>query len=61
MVFHKVKEEFGGVSNMNNDVALEGGSTPVRTSEALYQAMKLPHPPDDQRVEPTLVARAIRC
>lgn len=48
-VFHKVKEDFGGLSNMSNEYCLEVGGTEVRTSEALYQALKFPHLPGVQR------------
>lgn len=49
VVFHKVKEEFGGLSNMSNEFPLSVGGSAVRSSEALYQAMKFPHLPEVQR------------
>lgn len=49
VVFHKVKEGFGGLSNMSNDFALTLGGRQIRSSEALYQATKFPHLPEVQR------------
>ena len=48
-VFHKVKEEWGGLSNMSNDFPLRIGEIGVGSSEALYQALRFPHQPDWQR------------
>lgn len=45
VVFHKVKEAFGGLSNMSNEFPLVLGGVAIRSSEALYQAMKFPHLP----------------
>jgi ribA/ribD-fused uncharacterized protein len=47
--FHKVNEEWGGLSNMNNDFPLVVAGVRVRSSEALYQAMRFPHRPDWQK------------
>lgn len=49
VVFFKVKEEWGGLSNMSNDFPLRVGGVRVGSSEALYQAMRFPHQPDWQR------------
>ena len=49
VVFHKVKEGFGGLSNMSNEFPLVVGGVAIRSSEALYQAMKFPHLPAVQR------------
>lgn len=49
VVFFKVKEEWGGLSNMSNEFPLVIGGVPVGSSEALYQAMRYPHRPDWQR------------
>jgi ribA/ribD-fused uncharacterized protein len=45
VVFFKVKEEWGGLSNMSNDYPLMIGGVRVGSSEALYQAMRFPHEP----------------
>jgi ribA/ribD-fused uncharacterized protein len=49
VVFFKVQEEWGGLSNMRNDFPLVVGGVRVRSSEALYQAMRFSHRPDWQR------------
>ena len=49
VVFHKVKENFGGLSNMSSDYPLVVDGVAIRSSEALYQAMKFPHLPEVQR------------
>lgn len=49
-VFFTVKERYGGLSNMSNEFSLDVCKERVRSSEALYQAMKFPHLPDVQRV-----------
>lgn len=49
VVFFKVKEEWGGLSNMNNDYPLLVKGIRIGSSEALYQAMRYPHRPDWQR------------
>src|SRR5262245_53783667 len=49
VVFFKVNEEWGGLSNMSNDYPLRVNGQPVGSSEALYQAMRFPHRPDWQR------------
>jgi ribA/ribD-fused uncharacterized protein len=49
VVFHKVKEEWGGLSNMSNEFPLRVEGIDVPSSEALYQALRFPHQPDWQR------------
>jgi ribA/ribD-fused uncharacterized protein len=49
VVVFKVKEEWGGLSNMSNDFPLVVGGVRVGSSEALYQAMRFPHRPDWQQ------------
>ena len=48
-VVFRVKEQFGDLSNMSNVFPLLVQGIPVRSSEALYQAMRYPHQPDWQR------------
>lgn len=48
-VFCKVNEDFGGLSNMSNEYRLEVAGMEVRTTEALYHALKFPHLPGVQR------------
>jgi type I restriction enzyme, S subunit len=48
--FRKTKEEFGGLSNMAAGFPLVVADTPVRTSEALYQACRFPSLPAVQKV-----------
>jgi ribA/ribD-fused uncharacterized protein len=48
VVIFKVQEEWGGLSNMSNDFPLRVGGRRVKSSEALYQAMRFPHRPDWQ-------------
>jgi ribA/ribD-fused uncharacterized protein len=49
VVFYKVNEEYGGLSNMSNDFPLRVNGRRVGSSEALYQACRFPHRPDWQR------------
>jgi len=49
VVFFKVGEEWGGLSNMSNDYPLSVNGLRVCSSEALYQACRFPHRPDWQR------------
>ena len=49
VVFLKTKARFGGLSNMAPGFPLQVNGTCIRTSEALYQACRLPHRPDVQR------------
>lgn len=49
VVFLKVGEEWGGLSNMLNDFPLVIGGVRVGSSEALYQAMRFPHRPEWQK------------
>src|SRR5262249_19895484 len=49
VVFFKVQEEWGGLSNMSNEYPLVVGGVRVGSSEALYQAMRFPHRPDWQK------------
>jgi len=48
--FKKVKEQYGGLSNMAGGYPLVVAGVPIRTSEALYQAMRFPLDPDVQRL-----------
>jgi ribA/ribD-fused uncharacterized protein len=48
VVFFKVGEEWGGLSNMSNAFPLAVGGVRIGSSEALYQAMRFPHRPDWQ-------------
>lgn len=49
VVFHKTKEEFGGLSNMASGYPLRINGVRVLTSEALYQACRFPHLIEVQR------------
>ncbi|MCX7664822.1 MAG: NADAR family protein [Gemmataceae bacterium] len=49
VVFFKVNEEWGGLSNMSNDFPLHVNGLRITSSEALYQAGRFPHRPDWQR------------
>jgi type I restriction enzyme, S subunit len=49
VVFFKVNEEWGGLSNMNNDFPLRVNGLRIGSSEALYQACRFPHRPDWQQ------------
>ena len=49
VIFHKTKEAFGGLSNMCAGYALSVNGIDIRTSEALFQAMKYPNNPDVQK------------
>jgi ribA/ribD-fused uncharacterized protein len=49
VVFFKVGEEYGGLSNLSNDFPLRVNGQPVGSSEALYQACRFPHRPGWQR------------
>lgn len=46
--FRKTSERFGGLSNMASGFPLLVNGVSIRTSEALYQAMRFPHLPDLQ-------------
>jgi type I restriction enzyme S subunit len=48
--FRKTNERFGGLSNMASGFPLEVNGVRIRTSEALYQALRFPHLPDVQRL-----------
>jgi ribA/ribD-fused uncharacterized protein len=48
VVFHRTKDEFGGLSNMASGFPLRVNGVRIRTSEALYQACRFPHRPDVQ-------------
>lgn len=48
-VFFRTKEQWGGFSNMCGGFPLTVGDIDVRSSEALYQALRYPHLPDVQR------------
>lgn len=49
IVFYRINEEWGGLSNMSNDFPLRINGLRVGSSEALYQACRFPHRPDWQR------------
>jgi ribA/ribD-fused uncharacterized protein len=49
IVFYKVSDEYGGLSNMSNDFPLRVNGQPVGSTEALYQACRFPQRPDGQR------------
>lgn len=49
-VFRSTKARFGGLSNMAAGFPLTVGRTPIRTSEALYQACRFPHRPEIQEL-----------
>jgi type I restriction enzyme S subunit len=49
LVFFKVGEEWGGLSNMSNEFPLRVNGLRIGSSEALYQACRFPHRPDWQR------------
>jgi len=42
IIFHKTKAAYGGLSNMCAGFPLSLNNVPIRTSEALYQALKFP-------------------
>lgn len=48
--FRNTREEFGGLSNMAAGFPLVVADTPVRTSEALYQACRFPSLPAVQQI-----------
>ena len=47
-VFHRTKDEHGGLSNMAGGFPLLVNDIQIRTSEALYQACRFPHHPEIQ-------------
>lgn len=47
--FRKTKEAFGGLSNMAGGYPIVINDTYIRTSEALYQAMRFPDYPEIQK------------
>jgi ribA/ribD-fused uncharacterized protein len=49
VVFYKVNEEWGGLSNMSNDFPLRVNGQPAGSTEALYQVCRFPHRPDWQQ------------
>jgi ribA/ribD-fused uncharacterized protein len=49
VVFFKVGEEYGGLSNLSNDFPLRVNGLRVGSTEALYQVCRFPHRPDWQR------------
>ena len=49
VVFHKTKEEFGGLSNMAAGFPICVNEIHIRTSEALYQLCRFPYMPDLQK------------
>lgn len=49
-VFWKTREKFGGLSNMAAGYPLRVNGVRIRTSEALYQALRFPTRPDIQNI-----------
>ncbi len=49
IVFQKNEDAFGALSNMAAGFPLIVNATPIRTTEALYQACRFPNHPDVQR------------
>jgi ribA/ribD-fused uncharacterized protein len=49
VVFHKTKDEFGGLSNMAAGFDLRVNNVSILTAEALYQACRFPHCPGIQQ------------
>ena len=49
IVFYRVNEELGGLSNMFNDFPLCVNGVPIGSSEALYQACRYPRHADWQK------------
>lgn len=49
-VFWKTREKFGSLSNMAAGFPLEVNGVKIRTSEALYQALRFPSRPDVQSI-----------
>lgn len=49
IVFRSTREEYGGLSNMAAGFPIVVNNTFVRTSEALYQALRYPNHPEIQR------------
>lgn len=47
-IFFKVKENFGGLSNMSNDFPIQVNGYKIANTEALYQACRFPDYPDIQ-------------
>ena len=48
-VFRRTKEQFGDLSNMAGGFPLLVNDTTIKTSEALYQALRFPTLPEVQR------------
>jgi hypothetical protein len=51
-VFFRVRQEFGGLSNMAGGYSLRVNGLAIATPEALYQACRFPHRPDWQEEIP---------
>ncbi|WP_420591395.1 NADAR family protein [Bacterioplanoides sp.] len=49
VIFHKTREQFGGLSNMASGFPLKVNGVEILTSEALYQACRYPHLPEVQK------------
>jgi ribA/ribD-fused uncharacterized protein len=49
VVFYRVKEEYGGLSNMAGGYPLRVQGVLIASSEALYQACRFPHQPEWQK------------
>jgi ribA/ribD-fused uncharacterized protein len=47
-VFHKTREEFGGLSNMATGFPISINGVLIHSSEALYQALRFTHRPEVQ-------------
>jgi predicted NAD-dependent protein-ADP-ribosyltransferase YbiA (DUF1768 family) len=47
--FRKTNEKFGGLSNMAPGFPIVVLGYRIRTSEALYQACRFPHMPEDRK------------
>ena len=49
VVFCKVHDRWGELSNMHNGFPIELGTLRVKSTEALYQSLRFPHQPEWQR------------
>jgi ribA/ribD-fused uncharacterized protein len=48
-IFYRVKEKFGGLSNMSNDFSIQINGYNIANNEALYQACRFPDYPEIQK------------
>lgn len=53
--FKKVKEEYGGFSNMSNDFKVRVNGLLIKNTEAIYQACRFP---DDVAIQSEILAQA---